>query len=138
MLNLSPPQATFADVREAEDEPGIIRSQKYFHELIQKEQDEKHIPSSRIVLGGFSQGGSIAIVSGITCPQKLGGIFGLSSYILLRDKLRSMIPEGNPNQGTPIFMGHGDADAVVKYEWGVLTSEWLRKEGWPVEFKTYT
>lgn len=34
-------------------------------------------------------------------------------------------------------MGHGDADPLVKYEWGVDTSKVLREMGWTVDFRTY-
>jgi predicted esterase len=99
---------------------------------------EKGIPSHRIVLGGFSQGGAMALLSGLTCPQKLGGIFALSSYLLMQGKLKEMTAEkGNLNKDTKIFMGHGDADPVVRYEWGKLTSEKLKEWGYNVEFRTY-
>jgi predicted esterase len=62
------------------------------------------------VLGGFSQGGAMAIFSGITAKDKLGGIFGLSCYLLLHNKITSFLPANNPNKETPIFMGHGDSE----------------------------
>ncbi|THW84972.1 Phospholipase/carboxylesterase [Aureobasidium pullulans] len=127
---------SFDDIQQNEDEAGITRSQAYIHSLIAKEI-EKGIPSERIVLGGFSQGGAMSLMSGVTAPTRLGGIFGLSCYLLLRGKLREMIPSENPNKQTPIFMGHGDADPVVRYEWGQATSKVLQEWGWNVDFKTY-
>lgn len=58
-----------------EDEAGIIESQKYFHSLIDQEV-AKGIPANRIVVGGFSQGGAMSLLSGITYKDQLGGIFG--------------------------------------------------------------
>ncbi|CAD0084829.1 unnamed protein product [Aureobasidium vineae] len=127
---------SFDDIQQHEDEAGITRSQNYIHSLIAKEI-EKGIPSERIVLGGFSQGGAMSLMSGVTAPTRLGGIFGLSCYLLLRGKLRDMIPSENPNKQTPIFMGHGDADPVVRYEWGQATAKTLQEWGWNVDFKTY-
>ncbi|KAL1633065.1 hypothetical protein SLS56_003136 [Neofusicoccum ribis] len=120
----------------SEDEAGIKRSMEYFHGLV-KEEMNKGIPSERIVLGGFSQGGAMSLLSGVTSPEKLGGIFGLSCYLLLQNKIREMIPEDNPNKDTPIFMGHGDVDPVVRYEWGQRTASKLKEWGWKVDFKTY-
>ncbi|KAK5111803.1 hypothetical protein LTR62_004723 [Meristemomyces frigidus] len=129
--------ADFGDIGgRTEDETGILRSQKYFHSLIQAEMDAG-IASERIVLGGFSQGGAMSLMAGVTAPTKLGGIFGLSCYLLLQDKIRDMVPAASPNKATSIFMGHGNADQVVKYQWGQLTAEKLREWGWNVEFKTY-
>jgi len=65
-------------------------------------------------LGGFSQGGAISLFTGITCPNKLAGIFGLSSYLLLHNKIKDYVTEESTNKDTPIFMGHGDADPLVK------------------------
>lgn len=85
----------------SEDEAGIMRSQKVFHDLI-KEEINSGIPSERIVLGGFSQGGAMSLMAGITNPTKLGGIFGLSCYLLLQGKLRDLVPADSPNKNTPI------------------------------------
>ncbi|KAK8216074.1 Phospholipase/carboxylesterase/thioesterase [Phyllosticta capitalensis] len=129
--------ASLSDINQrSEDETGIKRSQEYFHNLI-KEEISKGIPANRIVIGGFSQGGAISLLSGLTYSEKLGGIFGLSCYLLLRNKIRDMIPADNPNKETPIFMGHGDIDPVVRHEWGQRTADTLKEWGWNVDFRTY-
>jgi predicted esterase len=135
--NMAILQRSLDSIQAREDEPGILKSQAYFHSLIASEV-EKGIPSERIVLGGFSQGGAMSLLSGVTCPQKIGGIFGLSCYLLLQGKIKDMIPAENPNKDTPIFMGHGDEDEVVQYKWGKLTAEKLNEWGWTVDFKTYS
>ncbi|KAL9072375.1 MAG: hypothetical protein Q9157_005119 [Trypethelium eluteriae] len=127
---------SFDDLQQREDESGILRSRDTMHNLISAEV-AKGIPSNRIILGGFSQGGAVSLLGGVTCPQKLAGIFGLSSYLLLRGKIRDMVPTENPNKETPIFLGHGDADLVVKYEWGQNTAQMLKEWGWNVDFRTY-
>ncbi|KAI9817468.1 MAG: hypothetical protein M1827_001078 [Pycnora praestabilis] len=127
---------TFDELAQAHDEPGILSSRNYFNTLISGETS-KGIPSSRIVLGGFSQGGAISLFTGLTCPQKLGGIFGLSSYLLMHTTLKTYVPKDNPNKETPIFMGHGDVDPLVKPEWGRRTAEALKEWGWTVDLKMY-
>ncbi|KAK3671501.1 hypothetical protein LTR78_008600 [Recurvomyces mirabilis] len=127
--------SSLAETR-SEDETGIMRSQKVFHTLIE-EEIKAGIPSERIVLGGFSQGGAMSLLAGVTNPTKLGGIFGLSCYLLLREKVQSLVPAENPNKATPIFMGHGDADPVVRYTWGQQTAAKLKEWGWNVDFRTY-
>jgi predicted esterase len=80
----------------------------------------------------------MSLLAGLTCSQKLGGIFGLSSYMLLQGKLQDKITEsGGANKDTKIFMGHGDADMVVRYEWGQMTAQNLKDWGHDVDFKTY-
>jgi len=115
-----------------------MRSQKYFHDLIDDEVSGG-ISSERIVLGGFSQGGAMSLMAGLTCPQKLGGIMGLSCYLLLRDKIQGLIAEkGDANKETKIFMGHGNVDQVVKHEFGQLTANTLKEWGYNVDFRTYS
>jgi predicted esterase len=90
------------------------------------------------VLGGFSQGGAMSLYSGLTCQKKLGGIFGLSCYMLLQGTLKDKITtSGGANNSTAIFMGHGDADNMVRHEWGQKTADKLKEWGHDVEFHTY-
>jgi predicted esterase len=79
----------------------------------------------------------MSLITGATCHDRLGGIFGLSCYMPMPGKFRSMVPEDNPNKDTPIFMGHGEADPLVKLEWGKETARLLQEWGWSVELKTY-
>jgi len=127
---------SFENLQAQQDEVGILKSQTYFHELIKKEMDSG-IPSDRIVLGGFSQGGAMSIFSGLTCRHKLGGIFGLSCYLLIHSKIQSFIPPDNANLQTPIFMGHGDSDPLVKPEWATQTAQVLKDWGYKVNLKMY-
>ena len=79
----------------------------------------------------------MSLLAGVTTPTKLGGIFGLSCYLLLKDKLQDMAGPEPVNQKTPIFMGHGDADPLIKVQWGQATADRLRSWGYDVDFRTY-
>jgi len=118
-----------------EDVKGINGSRDYFHSLVDAEV-AKGIPANRIVIGGFSQGGAISLISGITYKNQLGGIFGLSCYLLLQKTLKDL-PENSPNKKTPIFMGHGDADPVVAHKFGEMSAAALTDGGYKVDFRTY-
>lgn len=127
-----------ADIsQKVDDEPGIRRTQSTVQALIQAETEDKGIPSNRIVLGGFSQGGAVSLVAGLTYPHPLAAIFVLSGYLPLADSLRNWIPADAPNQDTPIFMAHGEADPLLRLEWGRLSAETLRRWGLNVDFRTY-
>ncbi|KAJ0343438.1 hypothetical protein KNSL1_010297 [Colletotrichum chrysophilum] len=127
---------TVESLRENEDAPGILASNEYFHSLVQAEVDAG-IPADRIVLGGFSQGGAMAIFSGLTGTHKVAGIVGLSCWLLLSERFASLVPAYKPNQATPIFMGHGDADPLVRPELGALSMEALKKLGYDVSRTLY-
>lgn len=119
-----------------EDDEGILRSRDYIHSLVDAEV-AKGIPANRVVVGGFSQGGALSLLAGVTYKDQLGGIFGLSCYLLLQKKIKDMIPAQNPNQKTPIFMGHGDADQVVAHKFGKMSADALVAMGYKVDFRTY-
>ncbi|KAE8351365.1 putative phospholipase [Aspergillus coremiiformis] len=128
----------FEEAVRAQDEPGILRSCDYLNTLI-KEQIDEGIKPSRIVLGGFSQGASISLFTGATNKEKLGGVFGLSGYLVLSDRVKNYIPEGWPNKKTPFFIGHGTEDAVVPYEFGTTSAKVLKDLGLEdIQFKSYS
>ncbi|RMZ92612.1 hypothetical protein DV736_g153, partial [Chaetothyriales sp. CBS 134916] len=129
---------SLSDLDAPQDEAGILRSRDVITKLIDDEV-AAGIPSHRIVLGGFSQGGAISLFTGITTTHKLAAVFGLSSYLLLGHKVKELAAEAKEaNKDTPFFIAHGDVDDVVRYQWGQQTAEFLRKElGHKVDFKTY-
>lgn len=70
------------DANGPEDEEGIRKATEGIHALINSEI-EAGIDASRIILGGFSQGGALALYSGMVYPKKLGGIMALSCWLPL-------------------------------------------------------
>jgi predicted esterase len=124
------------DLRKQQDEAGMMISRDYLRGLIQAEIDSG-IPANRIVLGGFSQGGAMALLTGLTAKVKLAGIVGLSSYLPLDDKIPALLEESNLNQKTPLLMGHGSTDMVVPTAFGKTSYEMLKSKGYDVTFKLY-
>lgn len=68
-----------------EDEEGIRRAADMVHSLI-AEEVAAGISTKRIVLGGFSQGGALAMYSALTFPEPLAGVLALSSWLPLHQK----------------------------------------------------
>jgi phospholipase/carboxylesterase len=122
------------DFTRQEDAAGIRRSQQHLERLIAREQ-ERGVPASRIVLAGFSQGGAIALHTGLRCSQRLAGILALSAYLPLADTLNS---EASPaNRDVPIFMAHGLYDPIVPIELAQASCEYLRQAGYDPEWHAY-
>lgn len=90
---------------------------------------DKGIKASRIILGGFSQGGAMSVFTGLTSPEKLGGVFGLSCYLLLSDRIKNYLPEEWANNKTPFFLGHGLDDEVVPFQFGKKSADVLKELG---------
>lgn len=66
-----------------EDENGIKAAAKLIHSMIDREIETSKVPSNRIVLGGFSQGGALALYSALTYKKPLAGVMALSCWIPL-------------------------------------------------------
>jgi predicted esterase len=129
---------TVESLRAHEDEAGVRVSVAYFDELIQAEVDAG-IPSERIVLGGFSQGGAMALYTGLTNGKRLGGVVGLSSWLVLSNRFTEEVKDEarQVNKATKVFMGHGGSDQLVRTELGVMSAEGLRGLGYDVTLQIY-
>lgn len=125
---------TDAAFNEDHDLPGIRASTAAIHAVIESEI-ARGIPSQKIALVGFSQGGCIALHAGPSCPHKLAGVAALSSYTVInRD------PEWVPasaNAKTPIFIAHGAYDTVIPHRFGERSAAVLRERGFTVEWHSY-
>lgn len=120
-----------------EDEEGIVAASKRIHEMI-ADQEKQGIAHDRIILGGFSQGGALALYAAFTYPKKLAGVVALSCWLPLHKKVPAMISESN--KSLPVIQCHGDADFVVPVQWGSMSSQvmstFLDKSTY--HFKIYT
>jgi phospholipase/carboxylesterase len=116
-----------------EDEAGIRASEGLLKELVAVEK-KRGVPSDKIVLAGFSQGGAIVLQTGLRYPERLAGIMALSTYLPLQEK----IGEANSaNRDVPIFMAHGAYDDIIPLARAQQSKDLLVKAGYPVEWRTY-
>ena len=87
------------------------------------------------MLGGFSQGGAIALYTGLRHRERLAGIVALSTYLIDAPGLAT---EAAPaNRDVPIFMAHGTYDPVVHLAWAELSRKALVDGGWKVDWHVY-
>ncbi len=122
------------DRRSEEDEAGIRESGDKIRDLVHREK-ERGIPADRIVLAGFSQGGAMALHTGLREDERLAGVLALSTYLPLARRVGA---EAHPaNAGVPIFMAHGTADPIVPIALGEGSRDRLRSQGREVEWHTY-
>ncbi len=116
------------------DEAGIVRSREAIRRLIERE-NQRGVPSERIFLAGFSQGGAIAYATALTHPQRLAGVIALSTYIptpaLLEAEATAV------NAGLPIFAAHGTEDDVVSPTLGIRARDLVQRLGHTVAWREY-
>ncbi|HSD75217.1 MAG TPA: PHB depolymerase family esterase [Steroidobacteraceae bacterium] len=117
-----------------QDEAGIRGSDAAVRALIRRE-NERGIETRRIVLAGFSQGGAMALFTGLRYPEPLAGIIGLSCYLVLAGTLDA--EREAANKATGIFMAHGSFDPVVDVRLGEESRKALEVRGYAIEWRTY-
>jgi len=117
-----------------QDSPGIAQSQTLVTQLIAQEND-RGIPSNRIVLAGFSQGGAIALHTSVRHKQLLAGVLALSTYLPLKANLAA--EKLLANQHTPIFMAHGVDDQVITLETARAARDELLAQNFSVDWREY-
>jgi phospholipase/carboxylesterase len=123
-----------ANLSERADLEGVLTSQAHVDALIAREVS-RGIAARRVILAGFSQGGAIALYAGVRYAERLGGVIGLSTYLVGFDRVAAEALAAN--RDVPIFMAHGTLDGVVQLAWAERSRDALRAAGWDVEWHTY-
>lgn len=123
-----------ADIADKQDREGIAASAVEIEALISREI-EASIPAHRIVLAGFSQGGAVALHTGLRHGAPLACIMALSTYLPLHDALAS--EANDANRGVAIFMAHGSEDPIVPITLGRDSRDRLAEAGYAVDWHEY-
>jgi len=117
-----------------QDLAGIQESHRAVLKLIERENG-RGIGTDRIVLAGFSQGGAMALYSGVRLAQPLAGIMGLSCYLL--EPARFAIERRAVTLDAPVFLAHGESDNVLPVELGERARDQVAAAGYQVEWHRY-
>jgi phospholipase/carboxylesterase len=118
---------------ESADTTGINQSVSLINQLID-EQLSLGFKSEQIIIAGFSQGGVMSYVSGLSSKHRLGGIVALSAYLPNAD---SFIDANSHNKNVAIFAAHGIEDPVVPYIAGTNASQKLIASGFNLNWHEY-
>lgn len=155
-------QPSWNDILAAQnDEEGMIRAREFFLGLVDK-KCAGGIPVSNVFMGKFasseimkincsqmifistgrfSQGGCVSLFTGLTGRHSLGAVFALSAYLPMIERVEEMVSEQGIDRKIskelPTFMGNGNGDPQVKWNWGFRSQEAVTKMGFKVDFRTY-
>jgi phospholipase/carboxylesterase len=117
-----------------EDEDGVRASQARIEALIAREK-ARGVDADRLVLAGFSQGGAMALHTGLRHSERLAGVMALSCFLPLADRLAA---EASPaDRDVPIFMAHGTHDPLIPLTRAVQARDRLLSLGYRVEWRQY-
>jgi phospholipase/carboxylesterase len=117
-----------------EDEQGVRASQRDIEALIEREKT-RGLAAGQILLAGFSQGGAMALQTGLRHPERLAGLVVLSSFLPLANILAAEVSPAN--RDVPIFMAHGAHDPMIPLARGRESRDRLVALGYRVEWHEY-
>jgi len=117
-----------------EDEAGIQQSQSQLEALIENEI-ARGVAGEHILLAGFSQGGAIALHTGLRHVGKLAGILALSTYVPLAASLEAEARQ--ENRDLAIFLAHGSQDPVIPLWLAQDSKHFLEQHGYAPQWHTY-
>jgi len=123
------------DSNAQEDGDGIKQASEYVISLIKEEETKYGINPKRIILGGFSQGGALALHTGLRYSQQLAGIIGLSCWLPLSKEYPDAF--NTANKDIPILQCHGDVDPILPLAWAKRTSSLVKTLVNNHDFKIY-
>lgn len=112
------------------DRAGLEESVRTVADLLAREE-ARGIPAARTILGGFSQGGAVALYAALTRGWPLAGTVALSTF------LPGGIPRAETTTRVPVFLAHGRADPVVDIRLGEKTRDELLGHGHEVLWWTH-
>jgi phospholipase/carboxylesterase len=120
------------DIERKVDNSQLLTSADQIKRLIDREID-LGIPSNKIVLAGFSQGGAVSYQTALTYMQPLAGLLCLSTYFATHD----IITPNLANKQLPIQIMHGSHDPMVPVAQGEKAYQLLTTMGYKTDYKTY-
>ena len=103
-------------------------------ELVDAE-NRNGIPTDRIVLAGFSQGGVVALHLGLRAEYRFAGLMALSTYVHDHENVGAEVSFVSID--TPIFMAHGIADPMIPITRAVTSREALTNLNYQVDWREY-
>src|SRR5512145_1757751 len=114
-----------------EDEAGVRVSQDHIEALLAREK-ARGVEAGRLVLAGFSQGGAMALHTGLRHGERLAGVLALSCFLPLADSLAD--ESAAANRDVPIFLAHGRYDDLIPMARARRAYDILSSLGYRVEW----
>jgi phospholipase/carboxylesterase len=123
---------TAMDIDRTVDVRQLVASAEQVRLLIDREMD-RGIPSDRIVIASFSQGGAVAYQTALTHVHPLAGLLCLSTYFATGDTITA----DRANRHIPIKICHGTRDPMAAVQLGQAACRRLTDMGYAVDYSEY-
>lgn len=103
--------------------PGLKRARELAFELLEK----LAVPTSRLVLGGFSQGGMLATDLTLHMSERPAGLAILSGTLINSEEWARLAKQ---HAGFSFFQSHGARDPVLNFQMAERLEKLLLEAGW--------
>ena len=123
------------DLKYDQDYDGMHRASVAIHKLI-LDEIKQNISADQIILGGFSQGGVLALYTFLTIQQSIGGILVHSTWLPFVNN--NTISHLFIDKETKILQCHGRQDTIVPFQLGLKTKHFSENKFTNYQFKTYS
>jgi phospholipase/carboxylesterase len=115
-----------------EREPeGLADARHALTTLVDALETDLGVPSSAVVIGGFSQGAMLACDFALRDPRPLAGLVILSGTIITMSEWAKRAPS---RAGLPVLQSHGRSDPILPFEVALLLHRLLEDAGLDIEF----
>jgi phospholipase/carboxylesterase len=128
-INFDADENKFSDIGQAQTSRDIIAN--FIDELIA----EYPIDQENVTLIGFSQGCILSLAVGLSYPEKVKRVVGMSGYF--NEEIALTDYDKNDFSNLTIFCSHGTVDQVVPVDWARKSEPKLKALGIAVTFKEY-
>lgn len=101
-------------------------SQRELENLLDSLPERLGFAPGRVILGGFSQGGTMSVAFALRHPGRVAGVLNFSGFLADHPSVRAT-PESV--EGTRFFWGHGTSDPAIPFEMALEGRAGLRAAG---------
>ena len=118
--------------RARNDRPdGMLEARSALLKLIEEVKESTGLPTSRIALGGFSQGSMLTVDVALQLEDNPGALIAWSGTLLNEEEWRKL---GAKHAGLRVFQAHGRQDPLLPFDWAEHLRDMLTEIGAEVEF----
>jgi phospholipase/carboxylesterase len=110
---------------------GMPEASRQLFELVMEVQSQTAIPTSPILLGGFSQGSMVATDVALRLPEPPAGLCIFSGTLIAEDDWRELAAKRGP---LPVLMSHGHTDPILPFSGAESLRDLFMEAGFDVEF----
>jgi phospholipase/carboxylesterase len=96
----------------------------------------KEMKFGKVVMGGFSQGGTVSIAYGLTHPNDVAGVLNFSGFLADHPAVTPRLSVSPPPR-LSVFWGHGRHDPAIPFQLAIEGRAQLRNAGYDVDAHDY-